>query len=179
MKKNRIVTCLTAAVLALALVGVTACSNGSSDDDEETPVTTTSADNGSGSGSGSGGSGSGGSGSGTPTVVGFMYITGVSATQAEFHYANSTYTAYDNSMTTTVTYAISGSTITFTAGSDTTTAAIISGTSFKINFGSGGPGSGSGTISTLSGKTYVGNYTGSDIITFTEGTAPSAPSYSY
>lgn len=189
MKKNRIVTCLTAAVLVLALIGVTACSNGNSDDDEETPVTTTSSGSGSGSGSGSSGSGTSGGSSGSSTVVtihGYMYMIFDGSGNGSWYVANDAGTGYDEMMSG-MTYTIAGSTITFSAGGgDAATAVITSGTSFKISLSGGSVGSGSGTIASLNGKTYVvddftidSSASMPDVLTFTEGTAPSAPSITY
>ena len=178
-----ILTCLAAVLMACC--ALTSCKNGNDDDDDNTPVATittsqtqSGGSSGSSGGSGSGSSGGGGSSSGTATVVGFMYITGDSATQATIHFSNDTYTEYDSSQTATVDYTISGSTIEFSdSGVPVCSAAIItSGTSFKIDLGGGSAGSGSGTITTLNGKTYVGTWVSTNtIVTFTEGTAPSSP----
>lgn len=191
MKKNRILACLTAAVLALVLVGVTACSNGNSDDDEETPVSTTSSGSGSGSGGSSGSSGSDTSGgsSGSSTVVtihGYMYMIFDGSGNGSWYVANDAGTGYDE-MVSGMTYTIAGSTITFSAGGgDAATAVITSGTSFKISLSGGSVGSGSGTIASLNGKTYVvddftidSSASMPDVLTFTEGATPSAPSATY
>ena len=187
MKRKMILTCLAAVLMACC--ALTSCKNGNDDDDDNTPVTTittsqpqSGGSSGSSGGSGSGSSGGGGSSSssGTYTVNGYSYMTFDSSGNGSWYFANATGTGYDE-MVSGMTYTISGSTIEFSvSGIPVYSAAIISGTSFNLSITGGSAGSGSGSMTSLNGKTYVANFTSDgtttpDVLTYTEGTTPSHP----
>lgn len=174
MKKNRILASLTAALLAFALFGITACDNGNKDDDDDggpAPGTITTlngrtfvcgeytytleyAESFYTSG---GGTASGQVKKQAEKRTNYVYITGTSDTEATYYSWHPYTSAYSSS---SMTYSINGNTITFNQFGSEWTATITGGDSFTVAAESYGTGM---TIST------------SEQV-FTEGTAPSSGS---
>ena len=148
MKKNRILASLTAALLAFALFGITACDNGNKDDDDDggpAPGTITTLNGRTFvcgeytntmeypesfySSSPAGGPSAGDQKKSVVKYTNYHYITGTSDTEATYYSWAPYGSAYTSS---SMTYSINGNTITFNLGGSEWTATITGGAALPL-----------------------------------------------